>query len=244
MNKVGIILAFLFICFSTAIFAEYPRYTVKLTSGKITIDGKLDEADWNAAQSVGDFKFPWWKEGEKEQTEVKMLWDKNFLYIAFKCKDKHIWADHYNTNSNTCQDDCAEIFWNPNPEKSLSFYQFEINCIGTVLSTYYNFEDQGKSGIHTIMVPHVGQTIQGTVNNDQDIDKGWIVEIAVRFSDYPELSPKLNPSAGDIWRVGLHRCGGKIDFQHSQWSPSQTPTPEFHRPQDFGIVVFSSQKVR
>ncbi|MFA6472829.1 MAG: carbohydrate-binding family 9-like protein [Candidatus Latescibacterota bacterium] len=243
MNKTGIVTFVLLFCFSTALWAEYPQYTVKRIAGKITIDGKLDEADWNKAQSFGDFKFPWWKEGEKEQTEVKMLWDDKFLYVSFKCQDKHIWADHYDVNAPTCLDDCAEIFWNPNPEKSLSFNQFEINCIGNVMCGYYDFGNPKAVG-HTIMVPHIGQTIQGTVNNDQDIDSGWVVETAIRFSDYPELSPKTNPQAGDVWRIGLHRCGGKTNEQYSQWSPSQTPAPNFHRPQDFGRIVFSAEKVK
>jgi hypothetical protein len=244
MNKAVMVTFMLLFWASSALFAEYPRYMVKHASGKITIDGKLDDADWVAAQSFGDFKFPWWKDGEKEQTEVKMLWDEKFLYVSFRCQDKHIWADHYNSNSATCLDDCAEIFWNPNPGKSLSFYQFEINCIGNALSTYYHFEDQGKSGAYIIIPPHIGQTIQGTVNNDQDTDDGWIIETAIRFSDYPELSPKTNPSAGDEWSVGLHRCGGKTNEQYSQWSPSKTPAPNFHRPQDFRRIVFSSQKVK
>ena len=234
----------LLICCPVVISAEYPEYAVARTTQKIVIDGKLDEADWKAAQSFGDFKFPWWKEGEKELTEVKMLWDDNFLYTSFRCDDKHIWADHYDINSATCLDDCAEIFWIPNPGESLSFYQFEINCIGNVLSMYYNYEKGMKSGLHTIMVPHIGQTIQGTVNNDEDIDKGWIVETAIRFSDYPELSKKPVPTPGKIWHVGLHRCGGKTNEQYSQWSPSKTPNPNFHRPQDFGKIIFSAEKVR
>ena len=49
----------LVICFSTVLFAEYPEYVVRQTTQKIVIDGKLDEADWKAAKSFGDFKFPW-----------------------------------------------------------------------------------------------------------------------------------------------------------------------------------------
>ncbi len=82
--------------------ADLPQYQVMRTTGKITIDGILDEADWAAAKPVGDFQFPWWKSGDKEQTEAKMLWDDTFLYVAFFCYDKHIWADHWDTNSATC----------------------------------------------------------------------------------------------------------------------------------------------
>ncbi|MBN1294627.1 MAG: hypothetical protein JXB48_22505 [Candidatus Latescibacteria bacterium] len=82
------------------------------------------------------------------------------------------------------------------------------------------------------------------MNNDEDTDTGWIVETAIRFSDYPELSKNPIPAPGNIWQVGLHRCGGKTNQQYSQWSPSMTPQPNFHRPQDFGKIIFSAEPVR
>ena len=48
------------------------------------------------------------------------------------------------------------------------------------------------------MVPHIAQTIQGTVNDDSDTDTGWIIEAAVRFSDYPELSKRPAPVPGEL----------------------------------------------
>ena len=40
-------------------------YDIHRVTSPITIDGKLDESAWKAAPSVGDFDFPWFKEGEK-----------------------------------------------------------------------------------------------------------------------------------------------------------------------------------
>ncbi len=220
--------------------AELPQYTVKRTTGKIVLDGILDEEDWKAAPSFGDFVFPWWTSGEKEQTEAKMLWDDKFLYLSFVCQDKHIWADHYDTNSATYNDDTVELFWNPNPEEQNTYYQFEINCIGNLLSVWKTASNPRP----TIMVPHISQRIYGTVNKDTDFDSHWVMEIAIRFSDYPEISKREVPLPGDMWRIGLNRCGGKTNAQYSQWSPSQTARPNFHRPDDFGRLYFSDQPVR
>ena len=95
--------------------AELPEYSVLRTTEKIVIDGILDEEDWSAAPSFGPFQFPWWKSGEKEQTEVKIMWDDTFLYHTYRCDDKYIWADHHDTNAATCLDDCVELFWDPDP---------------------------------------------------------------------------------------------------------------------------------
>ena len=237
----GIAAGFLLVSLASA---DVPSYTVMRTAGKIVLDGILDDPDWAAARPVGAFVFPWWKDGEKEQTEAKMLWDDNFLYIAYRCDDAHIWADHYDTNSATCLDDCVEIFWNPNPAAGKTYNMFEMNCIGNLLSVYNDFVTSIKLRERRIMVPHIARTIQGTVNNDSDTDTSWILEIAIRFTDYPELFNAKTPKDGDMWRVGLNRCGGKVNEQFSQWSPSQTSQPSFHVPDDFGKIFFVNKPVR
>ena len=230
------------IAFSSTAFAEKPEYTVYRTTGGIVVDGILDEEDWKNAPSFGDFKFPWWENGAKEQTEAKMLWDGKFLYLSFKCDDSHIWAEYFDHNSATCRDDCAEIFWSPAPVTDKGYYMFEMNCIGNVLSVCNDLKKDILQ--NKILLPHIAQTIQGTVNNDDDKDSGWILEVAIRFGDYTTLTDDATPKSGDIWKIGLNRCGGKTNQQYSQWSPSQTDRPNFHKPEDFGTIHFSAKPVR
>ncbi len=246
MIKANILFFLVFlVCLQAVVFADIPEYYVKRSTEKIVIDGILDEADWDAAQSVGDFQFRRYKGGEKEQTEVKILWDDTFLYISYKCDDNYVWAEIYNTNATTYKDDCVELFWNPNPEAGDAYNMFEINCIGNLLSVYNDRKRSIRERDRRIMVPHIAQTIQGTVNDDTDTDTGWIIEAAIRFSDYPELSKRPAPIPGDIWRIGLNRCGGKTDEQKGQWSPSySSKSLSFHSPEDFGKITFSSEAVR
>jgi hypothetical protein len=137
-------------------------------------------------------------------------------------------------------DDAAEIFWNPSPETQGNYYQFEINCIGNLLSVYHN----GSNPRPVILVPHIGRVIRGTVNQDSDADSLWVLEVAIRFDDYPEIARTTIPKPGDMWRINLNRCGGKTNPQYSQWSPSSTPKPQFHSPDDFGRIFFSEEPVR
>jgi len=236
-NSIVIALLFYGIWMPVTAAEELPEYMVKRTTGKIVLDGILDEKDWDAAESFGSFVFPWWTEGEKEQTDAKMLWDSERLYLSFECDDKHIWADHYNTDDPCYLDDAVELFWNPNPEVDDDFYQFEVNCIGNLLL-------QRKSTRDIIMIPYITQRIDGTLNDDTDTDTGWVIEMAVRFDEYPALNPGGVPEPGDMWRINLNRCGGKTNPQYSQWSPSATDKPNFHRPTEFGKIFFSAESVR
>ena len=239
--KRTLLTALLFMLIPLSVPAEFPEYTVYRTVGKIILDGILDEEDWTAAAPIGAFVFPWWSDGEKEQTEVKLLWNDTYLYIAITCQDTYIWADHYDTNSWTYMDDAAEFFWNPDPDAGNIYYFFEMNCFGNLLCVYDYYSKEFLN--NKAMIPRIAPNVRGTVNNDKDIDSGWTLEVAIRFSDYPELSKRERPLPGDVWRVNFNRCGGKTNYQYSQWSPSQTDTPNFHRPEDFGKLVFSYRPV-
>ena len=59
-----------------------PAYTVYRAGSPLSIDGKLDEPAWFAAPDDGEFRFPWWKPGNKESTVATLLWDDENLYTG------------------------------------------------------------------------------------------------------------------------------------------------------------------
>jgi len=252
----------------TAAHGDVPVYTAMKAGCPMVMDGFLDEPAWQQAQSVGDFKFQWYESGEKEQTEAKIVWDDERIYFAFKCNDKHIWADVRNQFGPVSRDDCCEAFIRPSPsgDESLDYLNYEINCIGTRLLGYHarsrdlNFSWKDVTGIE------IGRTLNGTCNDDDDIDEGWVLEFSVPFSHFSAFDTRYNvgrreppkataeriegfkasfpPKDGQVVYIGLHRCGGKTNPQYSQWSPSQRPKPAFHSPEDFGKVIFSTKVLK
>ena len=52
------------------------------------------------------------------------------------------------------------------------------------------------------------------------------------------------PKDGDMWRIGLNRCGGIHNPQDSMWSPEVGKTSSFHRFKYFGRLFFSKEKVK
>jgi len=253
---------------SISALAAPPEYTAKKTGSNMVMDGILDEPAWQKAKPVGPFVFQWYESGEKEQTEAKIIWDNERIYFAFKCDDKHIWAEHFVHFDPVSRDDCCEAFIRPSPSGSenLDYLNYEINCIGTRLLGYHarsrdlNLYWKDVSGIE------IGRTINGTCNNDEDIDEGWVLEFSVPFSHFKAFETRYKdrrrgepagtpehidgfkaafpPKDGQVVYVGLHRCGGKTNLQYSQWAPSQTEKPSFHQPQDFGKVTFSTEVLK
>jgi len=68
---------------------EQPVIQVSKATKTLTIDGKLDEADWNLATPVSDFfrREPRQGGAIRYETEVKFLYDEKYLYIGAFCKD-------------------------------------------------------------------------------------------------------------------------------------------------------------
>ena len=220
---------------------ELPHYTVNRADDKMRVDGRLDELAWRNAATFENFTFPWWKNGKQEQTIARMLWDDQFMYIAYECSDAWISAVQTVQDSRVYQDDCVELFTAPNPKRPLNYFNFEMNVNGAILDQHHpdgpgkvngaNWNTQGLL---------IATTVDGTLNDDTDVDRGWILEVAIPFINFTPVTGQQCPHDGDIWHLNLNRLGGTTNAQHSQWSPGTTAKPAFHAPDTFGRVTFSS----
>jgi hypothetical protein len=220
-----------------------PEYVLYRAGTPIVIDGRLDEPAWVGVPDVGAFVFPWYESGKKEQTLAKMLWDDENLYVAFVCEDAHIWAEHTLRDSSVWKDDTVEVFTAPNPEYPKTYFNIEMNVLGIFLDQFHpNGPGVPVETEWNGIGIQIKTAIVGTLNDDSDEDHYWVLEAAIPFANFAPVANHTPPKPGDIWHLGLNRLGGKTNPQYSQWSPSQTPKPQFHAPDDFGRIVFSDRK--
>ncbi|MCA9117464.1 MAG: 6-bladed beta-propeller, partial [Planctomycetaceae bacterium] len=221
---------------------DLPHYTAHRAGSPIVIDGRLDEKAWQNAATFGDFHFPWWKEGKKEQTVARMLWDDKHLYVAYDCRDAHVSAVHTEHDSKVYLDDCVELFTAPNPERPLEYFNIEMNVNRAVLDRHHP-DGPGKPQTPnwTAEGIQIATRVDGTLNDDSDTDRGWVLEVAIPFACFEPATGRAHPRDGDVWHLNLNRLGGKTNPQHSQWSPGKTEQPAFHTPETFGRVTFSAK---
>jgi hypothetical protein len=218
-----------------------PTYTIYRTYSPITIDGKMTDRAWRNAPVATEFHFNWWTAGEKEPTDVRMLWDDQYLYVAYYCHDKHIYADVTEHQGPVSKDDAIEFYASPNPNK-LDFDGFEINALGTWLAfriisgkEELRWEPQGLQ----IRTSFSGQQLKEYSPNDDH----WTLELAIPWGAFSNLAAHTPPRDGDRWRVNLNRIDRTDDeHQYSTWSPVNTPKPRFAVPEDFGYVQFANRK--
>lgn len=215
-----------------------PQYDIYRAPSPIVIDGKLDEAAWRQAPSAGDFHFNWWKEGAKEQTVVKLLWDDQNLYLGYYCHDRHISATVTERHGPVSRDDCVEVFLSPNPEKVRNYYGFEINVIGTMLNFIRADWYKGPFHWEPEEVRYRTSFHGLPEKRESPDDDHWILELAIPFTNFEKDAAHTPPLDGDTWRLNLNRAGGITNAQYSTWSPVASPKPNFHVPESFGRVRF------
>lgn len=96
---------------------------VRRASGKIIIDGNLDEPDWQNAQLVGPFLiYPTRNPEENELTHAKILWDEKTLYIAFKSYDTNIVATRMERNIDVWRFNLYRLARKTEPARRNLFY--------------------------------------------------------------------------------------------------------------------------
>ena len=199
------------------------------------IDGVLSDSAWVAAATVDSFGFPWWESGEKQPTVARVTWNADALYVAFESRDRNVSAVQANRDDPVSRDDCVEVFFAPDSADVASYFNFEFNALGTILD---RSPREGRSGSWNASGVQVAITVQGTLNDSTDVDRGWIAEIAIPFADIAPYAPRLPPAADDAWRLNLYRIDDRSNRQYSLWSDTRTPKPQFHAPGRFGIVRF------
>jgi hypothetical protein len=218
-----------------------PHHTIYRATGPIAVDGHLNEIDWREAPIVDQFTYPWFIEGEKEHTAARLLWDDENLYVSFVAYDHHISAQYTERDDPVSRDDCVEVFIAPDPLRLHNYFNFEFNALGTTLD---RSPHDNRSGIWNTQGLQIATQIEGTLNEHSDKDERWLTEIAIPLINFSGFVSHLPPQEGDSWRLNLYRTGGQINLQYATWSNTLRPKPQFHAPERFGIVHFSTQNVR
>jgi hypothetical protein len=88
--------------------------------------------------------------------------------------------------------------------------------------------------------------VDGTLNDDSDIDRGWTVELAFPWSGMSALAQgrALPPRDGDIWRMDFSRFealpyNGRVTDPSIGWSFSKHGVYDSHIPECFPCMHFS-----
>lgn len=205
-----LLLSLTFLIASTQSWAQLPGLQIKKAKGLITLDGQMNESDWQEADFASHFKqlFPFDSSYAKAQTEVRMTYDDHMIYVF------------------------AVMHNEPGPRKYFTpslkrDYRGPGNDgFSMTLDTYQDRTNGFLFGINPFGVQREGLIANGG-NNTEDLNLSWdnkwfgeariledrwVCEIAIPFKT---IRFKHNLAS---WNINFYR----IDSHHNEqstWSP-------------------------
>jgi hypothetical protein len=236
------------------------HYIVAKTNDTIIIDGVANETSWNTTKFSDNFIDIEGVKTPKFNTKVKMLWDENFLYVYTELNEPHIWGHLKQRDTIIYYNNDFEVFLDPSGT-GIGYGEIEINALNTVWDLYLNkpYRIGGKANFEwNLNDLKSAVKVHGTLNNPNDIDSLWTVEMAIPLKPLIGLknNPKRTPKEGEQWRINFSRVeweydiiagtyyrrkeGEKFLSEHN-WVWSNQKVINMHEPEKWGFLQFTEK---
>jgi len=235
------------------------QYIAYKVPEKIIIDGRDKEASWQKAPWSDNFIDIEGRMSPKYKTNMKMLWDEEYLYFYAKMEEPHIWATLKQRDTVIFYNNDFEIFIDPTGDTH-NYYEFEMNALNTVWDLFIvkpyrepapvldSWDIQGlKSAVH----------IEGTLNDASDEDKFWSVEVAIPWEVIKEANIHNEIPEEEFWRINFSRVNWDFDLDEGTYSRAKDEKGNFkheynwvwstqgvinmHEHENLGYVYFSGK---
>ena len=154
--------------------------------------------------------------------------DTENLYVYLLAKERDIRAEHTAPLSPVCQDSCLEFFFMPEDEDR--YFNFEINPNGCL---YIGF-GHGRADNTILYRRNLRDLFAIRTARNPD---GWEVFYRIPISFLQLFWPGFTFTG--VLRANVYKCGDLTEHRHYlSWNPVTSETPDFHRPGDFGLMLF------
>ncbi|MCX7600049.1 MAG: carbohydrate-binding family 9-like protein [Armatimonadetes bacterium] len=187
---------------------------------KPVIDGRLDEPAWQAAEAALLSVRLYTAAPPSQQTIARACYDDRNLYVAIRCDEARmdlLRIAHRDPTGPVWQDDCVEVFVQPDPVSRWFYYFHAVaNALGV------GWDDYGR---HRQWKCAARQQ-----------EKGWTAEMALPF----HMIGAAAPQPGDCWGFNVTR-EERPHAETTSWAPVRG---SFHEPERFGRIVFGRPTLR
>ncbi len=156
------------------------------------------------------------------------------LAVLYHVRGLDLRAAATGDNGNVWEDSCCEMFISDPSDGT--YYNFEMNCTGTLLAAKRASRESAR---------HFGPEELSQITRHSTIPKGlieingtvfsWSIGMCVPFR-LIGVNPEHLPVS---LRANFYKCADKSAHPHFlSWNPVEVPSPDFHRPEFFGELVF------
>lgn len=198
-----------------------PTAAVTAITGKITIDGQLDEPEWQSAPKLARLvqRQPNPGQAPTERTEVTLLHDADYLYIGVLALDSEpgrVIGTQMSRDATLGSDDRIEVLLDTFLDQRNAFY-FATNPSGALVDGLLSSE-QLNTNWDAIWQVRTRRT-----------DRGWIAEFAIPFKSLSF------PEDRTSWGFNLSRSVYR-KLEEIRWSGARLETP-FNQVSEAGQIT-------
>lgn len=216
--------------------------TARYTPAPVTIDGEMTEPAWTTTPKV---LLAWQTTLDKQARPVsrpgawvRLLWDDRFLYMAARCRDRDLIASLTRRDSKVWKEDALEFFLKPEDGDS-PYFEFQWNPLGTILDGFWprrkagTLRDVARWNCEAV----VAVRVDGTLNDRNDPDRGWQIEVRIPFADLRPIIARP-PRAGESWRALVASYNFTLLPRWAKIKTSTAPCRFFHEYEVYSTLTF------
>ena len=189
---------------------------------------QLDQPNWDSLPILS-LDHILWEADCGIRAKAQICRDVSALYVHLSAAESSIRAEYTALLSPVHEDSCLEFFFMPEEENR--YMNFEVNPNGCL---HIGFGKSRKERI-TVVCRDADSLFHLKTAITED---GWEVFYQIPFSFLQLFYPFFRPEG--CLNANFYKCGDKTPEPHFlSWNPVTSSTPDFHRPCDFGKLVFA-----
>lgn len=186
------------------------EYACRRIHGPITIDGVLDEPDWDRAEAVRDCGLLGQPEARSPlYFEFRALWDAEHLYVAFVSDKSPVPVTMSQRNDDLFNESAVELFV---ADDDGGYHEIEFNALGTILA--FHCPKGADDADWRQLARDFNADIRVAVGWTPDGAR-WCAQASLPVADFPHATRRP-------WRVNFARSQRMPDgsFDLPTWAPA------------------------
>ena len=222
------------------------EYVITQATQRPSLKGQWDEAAWRSANVMAIANFMSQSKSRHPRVEAKVVYQDDGLFVFFRVFDNYVRCVQTAYQAGVCGDSCVEFF--VEPKAGRGYFNFEINCGGTLL--LYYCETKGATPGKPVFNPvpwefgrqvTIYHSLPPVVDPEIEADTEWRIEYFIPFTIFEHYLGALGPMPGQVWRANFYKFGDKTSHPHwASWAPMGAEL-NFHLPQYFATIRFQEK---
>ena len=155
------------------------------------------------------------------------------LYIDFFVRCNYLRAENYENQSPVSQDSCVEFF--VSPLRDGHYWNFEFNCIGTINASHRT-ERSNPTRLTADELARVRRFASCGTRPFREMEGMFVWNLLVVIP-FDLIGIKYDGHPVEV-AGNFYKCASSTSAPHYlSWNPIVSDRPDFHRPQDFGLIT-------